>query len=79
MGMPCAIVGRKKLAYHWLTSQCRERYRRNKLFASIGYHHLNLGPLLHQQAHNKTGFIGSNTASDAQYDFLSFQHVLFKL
>ena len=79
MRMPCTIVRREKLAHYGLATQCREGNGRDKLLTGIGYHHLNFCPLPYQQTQNKTGLVGGDAARNAQYDFLSFQHVLLKL
>ena len=79
MRMPCTIVRREKLAHYGVATQCREGNGRDKLLTGIGYHHLNFCPLPYQQAQNKTGLVGGDAACNAQYDFLSFQHVLLKL
>ena len=73
--MPRAVALCKKLADDGLLRQRRQRDGRYKLLACGCDDHLHLGAPFHQFANDQARLIGCYRARDAQYYFLSFQHI----
>lgn len=76
MAVPLPCIGCEKLAYDRTTAQSRQRDRSYELLSGRGDYHLHLRPCLYKQAEQADRLVGCDTAGDAEYYVLAFQHQL---